>query len=105
MLVCLTENRLEHREQSFDGRIRSVGTLRALLVGKGVEMIHSVEFLDRAGKVIRGTRVEAPDDPSAFRMVANDWPRAAYCVRILPICLAAGVAPERGEPRRGRRPH
>jgi hypothetical protein len=35
-------------------------------------MIHSVEFLDRAGKVIRGTRVEAPDDPSAFRMVAND---------------------------------
>ena len=72
--------------------------------GERVEMIHSVEFLDRAGKVIRGTRVEAPDDPSAFRVVANDWPRAAYCVRIFPIYLAAGVAPERGEPRRRRRP-
>jgi hypothetical protein len=66
-------------------------------------MIHNVEFLDGAGNVLRGTRVEAPDDPSAFRMVAKDWPRAAYCVRILPFYLAA-VASERGEPRNRRRP-
>jgi hypothetical protein len=67
-------------------------------------MIHSVEFLDQAGNILSATLVEARDDPSAFRMVANDWPRAAYCVRILPIYLAAGAVPERGEPRRRRRP-
>jgi hypothetical protein len=77
---------------------------RALLVGKGIEMIHSVEFLDQANNILSATLVEAPDDPSAFRMVANDWPQAAYCVRILPIYLAAGVVPERGERGRRRRP-
>jgi hypothetical protein len=93
---------LAGRRLAITGRRPSA--LRALLVGKGVEMIHSVEFLDRAGKVIRTRRVEAPDDPSAFRIVACDWPRAAYCVRILPLYPAAGVAPEVGEPRRRRRP-
>jgi hypothetical protein len=46
---------------------RRLSALRALLVGKGVEMIHSVEFLDQAGNILSATLVEAPDDPSAFR--------------------------------------
>ena len=46
-------------------------------------MMHSVEFLDQTGNVVCGSQVEAPDDASAFRMVANDWPGAACCVRIL----------------------
>ena len=48
-------------------------------------MIHSVEFLDQAGNILSGTLVEAPDDPSAFRMVADYWPDAASCVRILAV--------------------
>jgi hypothetical protein len=92
--------RLQHREQSFGGRTRSVRSCTA----ERVEMIHSVEFLDQANNILSATLVEAPDDPSAFRMVAKHWPRAAYCVRILPIYLAAGAAPDRGEARRRRRP-
>ena len=52
-------------------------------------MIHSVEFLDQAGNILSATLVEAPDDPSAFRMVADYWPGAAYCIRILPVLVTA----------------
>ena len=62
-------------------------------------MMHSVEFLDQAGNVVSGSRVNAPDDASAFRMVAKDWPRAAWCVRILAHDPAI-AGPSRPSPRR-----
>ncbi|RBP18249.1 hypothetical protein DFR50_101193 [Roseiarcus fermentans] len=45
-------------------------------------MIHSVQFLDRSGQVLRKAYVRAASEMDAFRML-GPWPPGACSVRIL----------------------